>query len=112
MKVRITLSTEITVQFDEKSQDFKDLLKGYNEAICDADEEDLAKHVAEHICRYGTSEYMEGVGLVKENGEKQTNYQKEGAPEDDCPINVIAELDLNGHPEFEIDFVDIIEEED
>ena len=101
MKTKITLQTELTVVFDEKSTEFQELFENFNEYIFKCDYEEFARHIAVMIAMYGGNEQMEGIGRVLLNGKKQKNFFT--SEEYDNPINVIADFNaLNDVVEFEI----------
>lgn len=111
MKIKVTLETELVVEFDENSKDFKELFECYKKAICDSTHEEFAENVCNMIARYGVDEFIEGVGNVRVNGEKQKDYfAKGGVKEIDNPVNVIGEFDLNDKCDFEISDTQILDE--
>lgn len=111
MKIEVELRTELVVEFDENSEKFKGLYENYKNYISDNDYEGFAENICNHIASYGATELIEGVGNVRINGEKQKDYMAPGAPEIDCPINVVGEFDLNERCDFEIYYTRILEEE-
>ena len=109
MKFKIQVQAEITVEFDENSQEFKDLFEGYTQAIDgNADYESLAETIASQVSRYGTKEFIEGVGYLKVNGENQSVYSEGKYEEAAGIINIETETDLNGMIEFEIGYTEKI----
>lgn len=104
-KFRITVQAEMTVSFDENSEDFKDLWEGYKSAInSDANYESFAESIASLISRYGISEMIEGVGFVKHNGQNQNIFANGEYKERQGIVNVEVTTDLNGMVDFEIDY--------
>lgn len=104
-KFRITMEAEIIVEFDEKSEDFKELWEGYKSAINrDADYQTLAESIASIISRYGISEMIEGVGYVKYDGKNQHIFHKGKYEEMEGHVNVEVDTDINGMVEFECSY--------
>ena len=101
MKMRVSLEADIIVEFDETSEEFKNLFEEYKASIdSSADYESFAENIASLAARYGTDEFVEGVGYPRINGRKQKTYGKE-VVEHDCPVNMICEdMDINGKIEF------------
>lgn len=102
-KFKVTVQKEIIVEFDENSQDFKDLFEGYKEIIdSDADYESLAESVANQVARYGIDDFIEGVGYVLKKGKKQHVFHEGEYTQQEGYINVITDTDINNVVEFEI----------
>ncbi len=85
MKRKITIEYQIEVEFDENSEAFKNLFENYNEHFRDCDIEEFSEIIAKRILINGFQEPIEGIGLVKVNGEMQNEI--------DHPINVEVEID-------------------
>ncbi len=101
MKINVSIEAEIEVEFDETSEEFKELFDGYKESIdSDADYTSFAESVANMAARYGTDEFIEGVGYPRVNGEKHKTYLPQ-FEEHDCPVNLICEDDVNGKIQFD-----------
>ena len=108
MKIHVTLETTLTVEFDEESPEFKELFEQYTTSIENIDHEGFAENVCNHVARYGANDFIEGVGLVRVNGEKQVDYIMYDEPREvDCPVNVKGDFDLNSKCDFEITNVEI-----
>ena len=106
-KFRITMQAEIIVEFDENSEDFKDLWKGYKEAIDrGANYESFAETIASHVSRYGTKDHIEGIGYLKYNGENQNVWSDEEYKEQEGYVNIEVDTDLNNMVEFESYYVE------
>ena len=94
MKVKVTVQADIEVEFDENSQEFKDLFENYNDFFVDCDEQEFAEIIAKQVASYGICDNIEGVGLVKRNGKAQQDVEH--------PVSVTVEsgYDLNGMVDF------------
>ena len=68
MKVTVTVQADIEVEFDENSQEFKELFENYNDYFVECDEQEFAEIIAKQVATYGICDNIEGVGLVKRNG--------------------------------------------
>lgn len=90
-KQTIDITGQIELSYDENSPEFQQALDDYRHS-CDktATVEDMLKHVAFHVTRFGTETMVEGVGCVGFNGKKPF--------EDYCGIMVGEDYD-----EFEFD---------
>ncbi|WP_336689400.1 MULTISPECIES: hypothetical protein [unclassified Chryseobacterium] len=109
MKFRITLKAEVIVEFDENSEEFKEIFHGYKDAIDgSANLESLSESIASHVSRYGTREFIEGVGYLNVNSENQTVFNNGKYEEIESPINIEVETDLNGRVDFEIEYTEEI----
>ncbi len=65
-KTRIDVSGEVTLSYDENSEEFKKTFSCYKESIDPhADVSDMLKHVAFYINSFGVEGMVEGVGYVK-----------------------------------------------
>ena len=72
-KVEIELTGLVELTYDENSAEFKEALEGYREVIDkNGTKEDMLKHVAFHVTRFGHDSMVEGVGYVGYNGRKPT----------------------------------------
>ena len=99
------MEAEIIVEFDENSEDFKELWEGYKSAIDrDADYQSFAESIASIISRYGISEMIEGVGYVKDSGRNQHVWKGDHYIEVESHVNVEVDTDLNGMVEFECSY--------
>ena len=106
-KFKITMQAEIIVEFDENSDDFKNLFEGYTECIdSSADYEDLAKNIAYIVSKYGVDEFIEGIGFVKHNGKNQNIFHDGEYKERDGHINVEVDVDINRQVDFEVDYIE------
>ena len=96
MKVTVTVQATIEVEFDENSQEFKDLFENYNNYFAECDKQEFAEIIAKQVATYGISDDIEGVGLVKRNGKMQRNI--------DHPIDVVVQngYDINGMIDFDV----------
>lgn len=103
MKFRVTVEKEITVEFDENSSEFKELWDGYKEAIdSGADYQSFAESIAQYVSRYGVSDFIEGVGYVKHNGNNQRVFDNGKYEEQKGIVNVEVDTDINNMVEFEV----------
>jgi hypothetical protein len=104
-KIDLQITADISVEFDENSEEFKKLFAEYKEGIDPyANHRDLAIHIATMIARNGTGVFIDGVGKPKINGEIQYDLDfgtgaKIGYP---SPINVIVDSCINGSVYFEV----------
>lgn len=94
MKVTVTVQADIEVEFDENSQEFKELFENYNDYFVECDEQEFAEIIAKQVATYGICDNIEGVGLVKINGKAQQDVEH--------PVSVTVEsgYDLNGMVDF------------
>jgi len=94
MKVTVTVQADIEVEFDEDSQEFKDLFENYNDYYVECDKQEFAEIIAKQVATYGICDNIEGVGLVKRNGKQQQDIEH--------PVSVTVEsgYDLNGMVDF------------
>jgi hypothetical protein len=61
----------IELIYDENSPEFKEALEAYKEVIdTTGTKEDMLKHVAFYVTKFGTDGMVEGVGYVGDNGIK------------------------------------------
>ena len=103
--INVTVQAEIIVQFDEKSEEFKELWQDYKAYFHEhADYESFAKHIAHTIAKYGTTELIEGVGYVKLNGKNQKFFHEGEYKEAIGLVNVEVDTDINSMVDF--DFYD------
>ncbi|HEX2900029.1 MAG TPA: hypothetical protein VHS96_09950 [Bacteroidia bacterium] len=64
-KVKIELTGEVELEFDEKSKEFTEALEGYCEVIDPFGKiDDMLKHVAFSVNKFGVDKMVEGVGYV------------------------------------------------
>ena len=116
-RIEIQLSTTIELEFDENSDDFKLLYKGYNESISKyATYKDLLTVIAQYIAKYGVNEEIEGVGYLQLEGNNQvvnvpfTNEQNKlmwTLKEKQGYVNLVnSEVDLNGKLDFSVDYIE------
>jgi hypothetical protein len=102
-KIRVTVEAEIDIEFDENSEEFKEVWQGYKEAIDrDADYESFAESIASFVSRYGVKDFFEGVGYFKYNGENQNIFNKGKYEEQPAVVNLIVATDLNDMVDFDI----------
>lgn len=94
-QIDIEVSATISMKYDPESEEFKDSLKTYREAIEDgASEEDMLRQIAWYITAFGTESMIEGVGYVSVDGEKK------GDPENWCGVDIENSLNINDTPDF------------
>ncbi len=102
-KYIITVEKEITIEFDENSEEFKELFSGYKSCIdSGADHQSFSENIASVVSRYGVSEFIEGVGFLKHNGKNQNIFHNGKYSEQKGFVNIEVETDLNGMVEFDI----------
>jgi len=78
-KVKIEVTGEIELSYDEQSKEFKEALEGYRQCMDKTGtKEDMLKHVAFYVTRFGTDGMVEGVGYVGYNGRKPTEEPYSG----------------------------------
>jgi len=78
-KVKIEVTGEIELSYDEQSKEFKEALEGYRQCMDKkGTKEDMLKHVAFYVTRFGTDGMVEGVGYVGYNGRKPTEEPYSG----------------------------------
>jgi hypothetical protein len=103
----VTVQAEIKVEFDENSDDFKELWRQYLRYFDkDATYETFTENIASIISRYGTYEFIEGVGYVNLNGSPQKFYSEGEYKEHLGIVNVEVDTDLNSMVAFEIDYIE------
>ena len=91
-EIKIDVSGQIKLTYDESSNEFQEALESYNKIICpNSDAEDMLKHVAFYITRFGAEGMVEGVGYVGKNGRK---------PNEEPFSGIMVE---DGYDEFEFD---------
>ena len=67
------------MEYDENSKEFKEALEGYREVIdSNGKVDDVLKHVAFYITRFGTEGLVEGVGYIGYNGKIPTEEPYSG----------------------------------
>nr|DAZ72977.1 MAG TPA: hypothetical protein [Caudoviricetes sp.] len=95
-QIDVEVSTTISMKYDPESEEFKDALESYREAIKDgASEEDMLQQIAWYITTFGTEHMIEGIGRVSVDGEKK------GDPEDWCGVDIENSLNINDTPDFQ-----------
>jgi len=78
-KIKIELTGLVELTYDENSAEFKEALEGYREVIDkNGKAEDMLKHVAFYVKRFGHEGMVEGVGYVGYNGRKPTEEPNSG----------------------------------
>ena len=77
-QITIDLTGQVDLTYDENSKEFKEALESYNDVIASGDAEDMLKHVAFYVTRFGTDGMIEGVGYVGYNGRKPTEEPYSG----------------------------------
>jgi hypothetical protein len=91
-EIKIDVSGQIKLTYDENSKEFQEALESYNESISpNSDAEDMLKHVAFYVTRFGAEGMVEGVGYVGTNGRK---------PDEEPFSGIMVE---DGYDEFEFD---------
>lgn len=79
MKKIINITGQIELTYDENSEEFKQTLIEYRECIDQtATTDDMLKHVAFHVNRFGFETMVEGVGYVGYNGWKNSEEPYSG----------------------------------
>lgn len=113
-KFNVTLQAEITVEFDENSEDFKELWKQYKEHFdSHADYQSFAENIAQFIGRYGTQEFFEGVGYVKVDGKAQTIYADGEYKKRESLVNLTGfDTDLNNMVDYDVFYTQDLSDED
>ena len=82
------------IVFDD-TEECNAIIENYRKYIADEDLEGIACNIASHIARYGYDSEIEGIGLVRINGEEQHNAESY------CPVSVYdADFDFNGLFDF------------
>lgn len=100
------MSADIEVSFDETSEEFKKLWENYIKWFDPyATHETFSENIASIVSRYGTNEFIEGVGYVNLNGEPQSFYGDEGYKEYPGVINIECDTDLNSRVMFETEYI-------
>lgn len=95
-KIKITVSSTVTVEFNEKSEEFKTLFENFNKYYTVCDYKEFAEHLATTMVMHGIED-IDGIGCVKINGKPQKRYAPKKVEEIEHPINVIGDIDsVNG----------------
>ena len=95
-QIDVEVSATISMNYDPESEEFKDSLESYRDAIEDgASEEDMLRQIAWYITAFGTENMIEGIGYVSVDGEKN------GDPEDWCGVDIVNSLNINDTPDFQ-----------
>lgn len=100
-RYRVTVEKEIIVEFDDESEDFKQMFEDFNTYHASVDYEEFAETIAKHLSKYGIDDPIEGVGFVKHNGDNQTIVYGGEYKEREGLVNVIVATDINGKIDFE-----------
>lgn len=101
--INVTVQAEIKVQFDENSEEFKELWKNYLEFFdSNAEYESFSENIAYVISKYGVQEFIDGVGYVKLNGENQRFFADGEYKEQPGIVNVEVYTDMNSMVDFGI----------
>lgn len=109
-RYKVTVEAEITVEFDENSEEFKQLWDNYHEFIdSDADYEELANSIASMVARYGVDSAIEGIGYLKYEGENQRAWVHGKYEEQPGYINVLVDTDINKQVDFDVTYTREIE---
>ena len=78
-KLTVGLSGQVDLTYNEKSKEFKEALDGYQKCMDKTGTmQDMLKHVAFYVTRFGTEGMVEGVGYVGYNGRKPTEEPYSG----------------------------------
>jgi hypothetical protein len=102
-KVKIEITAEIELHYDENSQEFKDAFEGYKTIIQETDDpNDMLENIAHIIAKYGCDELIEGCGYVSINGKKQVDYFQRGVLKDWCGVDVKGSIDINDTINYDI----------
>lgn len=92
-KAIIEITGQIELTYDENAKEFKEALKDFREIIDSTGTiEDMLKHVAFNITRFGVDTLVEGVGYVGYNGR---------IPKDDTYSGIMVGKDFDEYS-FEI----------
>lgn len=91
----ITIESEIRVEFDENSPEFKELFENYNRYFVECDLDEFSEIIALHVLAYGARSTIEGIGLIQVNGIKQRESYFPKTEEIDHPVNVVFEEAMN-----------------
>lgn len=95
-QIDVEVSATISMNYDPESEEFKDSLESYRDAIeSNASEEDMLRQIAWYITAFGTENMIEGIGYVSVDGEKN------GDPEDWCGVDIVNSLNINDTPDFQ-----------
>ena len=92
-KIKVRVSTELEVEFDETSKEFKDLFENFNKYFAECDYEEFAKLICDNAVRLGVDN-LEGIGKIKINGEMQTNYSVSPVVNINHPININGDFTM------------------
>ncbi|MDR1339856.1 MAG: hypothetical protein LBK58_07390 [Prevotellaceae bacterium] len=107
-KVKVTVSGEMELHYDETSQEFKDAIEGYRTIIDPSgDVEDMLQSIACMIVQFGREELIEGCGYVSINGRKQIDYFHGGKERIWCGVNAVGKFTINDTIEFDVDTEEI-----
>lgn len=99
-KIDIEVSTTICMTYDPESEEFKNALKSYQDAIeGGASVEDMLRQIAWYITAFGTNGMIEGIGFVSVDGENQ------GEPENWCGVDIVNSLNINDTPDFQTEII-------
>lgn len=91
---QIELTGMVELSYDENSTEFKESLEAFKETINPmADKEEMLKHVAFYVTRFGTDGIVEGVGYVGYN-----DRHPDGEPYSGIMVN-------SGFDEFDFEIV-------
>ena len=90
-KIKVSVETEIEIEFDENSLEFKELFEAYKEVIDnDGDYNTMAEHICYNVARLGVDEFIEGIGNTKINGNQQYKIKSGNKEFINHPINMIV----------------------
>lgn len=95
-QIDIEVSATISMNYDPESEEFKNALKSYQDAIeGGASAEDMLRQIAWYITAFGTNGMIEDIGFVSVDGENQ------GEPENWCGVDIVNSLNINDTPDFQ-----------
>lgn len=98
-KIKVIVSTELVVEFDENSKEFQVVFENYNKGYYECNHEQFAEILCDQVARYGAAEDIEGIGSMKINGKPQKNHKTN---EDiDHPINIKGFFNIMGICDFD-----------
>lgn len=94
-QIDVEVSTTISMKYDPESEEFKNALENYRDAIEDgASEEDMLRQIAWYTTAFGAESMIEGVGYVSVDGEKR------GDKDNWCGVDIENSFNINDTPDF------------
>jgi hypothetical protein len=108
-KVKVEISAEIELHYDENSQEFKNAFEGYKIIFGETNYiDDMLENITHIIAKHGCEELIEGCGYVSVNGRKQFDYST-GGFKDWCGVDVVGSIDLNDTIDYDIEIKEVEE---